>query len=55
MAKSKHNTTKRGTQKQRARTHELYLAQRYPELWRRRVEAEFQAAMAASRRERGEA
>lgn len=33
MAKSKHTTTKRGSQKARAAQHDAYLAAKHPNLW----------------------
>ena len=41
MPKSKHNVTKRGTQKQRVQTHHEAMAGKHPEI----VHAEFQQAM----------
>lgn len=40
MAKSKHNTTKRGTQKQRVRTHDAYLKASHPAVWQAKVDRE---------------
>jgi hypothetical protein len=51
MAKSKHNTTRRGTQKQRARKHEQHLEEAHPVLWRQRCRAEYAAAKLAAERE----
>lgn len=44
MAKSKHRTTKRGTQKKRAREHDAYLQVAHPKLWAQRVHQEYLAA-----------
>lgn len=46
MPKSRHNTTKRGTQKQRWASHEAYLEQNYPEYVERRTKAEYDRAKA---------
>jgi hypothetical protein len=45
MPNSKHNTTKRGTQKQRVKTHDDYIKVAYPELWTKWRKYEFEQAM----------
>jgi hypothetical protein len=45
MAKSRHRTTKRGTQKQRAKTHDEYMFHHHYHYWVAMRNAEFNRAM----------
>jgi len=40
MAKTNHRTTRRGTQKQRWRTHDEFLRANYPRIWQQKIDAE---------------
>lgn len=51
MARSKHNTTRRGTQKQGVRTHDEFLRVNFPRTWQAKIDAE----LAPYRRSKGAA